>query len=109
MAVPAAVLLLAMGRAHTRIHVEHDATRRPSTVHKIDPLGGQVGKSGKVLGCREPSRLEAAHLAWRCGTPLGRFATDNPTHRRIMTQALGVVHVFVSGKATKYRLPEQPG
>jgi len=26
-----------------------------------------------------------------------------------MTQALGVVHILVSGKATKYRLPEQPG
>jgi hypothetical protein len=24
-----------------------------------------------------------------------------------MTQALGIVHVFVPGKATKYRLPEQ--
>jgi hypothetical protein len=26
-----------------------------------------------------------------------------------MTQALGIVHILVSGKATKYRLPEQPG
>ena len=26
-----------------------------------------------------------------------------------MAQALGVVHILVSGKATKYRLPEQPG
>jgi hypothetical protein len=26
-----------------------------------------------------------------------------------MTQALGVVHILVSGKATKYRLSEQPG
>jgi hypothetical protein len=26
-----------------------------------------------------------------------------------MTKALGVVHVLVSGKATKYRLSEQPG
>jgi hypothetical protein len=25
-----------------------------------------------------------------------------------VTQALGVVHILVSGKATKYRLPEQP-
>src|SRR5262249_62312138 len=28
---------------------------------------------------------------------------------RIVAQALGVVHILVSGKATKYRLPEQPG
>jgi hypothetical protein len=26
-----------------------------------------------------------------------------------VAQALGVVHILVSGKATKYRLPEQPG
>jgi hypothetical protein len=29
--------------------------------------------------------------------------------RRIVAQALGVVHILVSGKATKYRLPEQAG
>jgi len=38
-----------------------------------------------------------------------RFAADNPAHSRILAQALGVVHILVSGKATKYRLPEQPG
>jgi hypothetical protein len=26
-----------------------------------------------------------------------------------MAQALGVVHILVAGKATKYGLPEQPG
>ena len=50
MAVPDAILLFAMRRADARIHVEHDATGRPSTVHKIDPLAGQVGKSRKVRG-----------------------------------------------------------
>ena len=38
MAVPDAHLLLAVGRAHARIHVEHDATGWPSAVHKVDPL-----------------------------------------------------------------------
>ena len=109
MAVPDAILLLAMGRAHARIHVEHDAPGRPSTVHKIDPPAGQVGKSRKVRGCREPLRFEAPHLARRSRTALNRLAADNPAHRRIMTQALGVVHILVSGQATKYRLSEQPG
>ena len=58
---------------------------------------------------REPLRLEAPHLTRRSRAPLRRFAADNPAHRRIMAQALGVVHILVSGKATKYRLPEQPG
>jgi len=37
-----------------------------------------------------------------------RTAT-NTSGSRIVAQALGVVHVLVSGKATKYRLQEQPG
>src|SRR5262249_12234106 len=36
------------------------------------------------------------------------FAADNPAHSRIVAQALAVVHILGSGKATKYRLPEQP-
>ena len=42
MPVPDAHLLLAMGRAHARIYVEHDASRRAATVHKVDPLAGQI-------------------------------------------------------------------
>ena len=69
MAVPDAVLLLTMGRANARIHVEHDAMGRPPTVHKIDPLAGQVGKSRKVLDCREPLRFEAPHLLGEAAQP----------------------------------------
>ena len=39
---------------------------------------------------------------------MSRFAADNPAHRRIMPQALGVVHVLISGKPTKHRLPQHP-
>src|SRR5271155_3471586 len=38
MAVPDAVLLFTMRWAHARIHVECDAARRPTAVHKIDPV-----------------------------------------------------------------------
>src|SRR5262249_56885868 len=57
MPVPDAHLLLAMGRAYARTHVEHDAFRRAATVHKVDPLAGQIGNSREVLGGREPLRL----------------------------------------------------
>src|SRR5262249_32469666 len=80
-----------------------------ATVPKFDPLARQAGKSGEVLGRREPLRLETPHLTPRSRAPLRRFAADNPAHSRIVAQALGVVHILVSGKATKYRLPEQPG
>src|SRR5262245_8365237 len=108
MAVPNAHLLLAVGRAHAGIQVEQEATGWPSAVYKVDPLARQVGKSSEVLARREPLRLEATHLAGRSRAPLRRFAADNPAHSRIVAQALGVVHILVSGKATKYRLPEQP-
>src|SRR5262249_42316432 len=72
MPVPNAHLLLAMGRAHARIHVEHDASRRAVTVHKGDPLAGQIGNSREVLGCREPLRLRRGN----CSPPVS-FAGTN--------------------------------
>jgi hypothetical protein len=36
---------------------------------------------------------------------MSRLATNNPTHRRVMTEALGVV--LVSGKPTEYGLAQQ--
>jgi hypothetical protein len=78
-------------------------------MHKVDPLAGQVSKSRKVLGCRKPLRLEPAHLARRSRIAMSRFAANNPAHRRIMPQALGVVHVLVSGEAAEDRLPKQSG
>jgi len=44
------------------------------------------------------------HLTRRSRAGLRRFAADNPAHSRIVTQALGVVHILVSGKATKSQL-----
>ena len=43
MAVPAAVLLVAMGRGHTQIH-------------EVDPATGQVGKCVEVLGRCDPAK-----------------------------------------------------
>src|SRR2546425_255839 len=97
-----------MGRAHARIHIEHDAARRPSTVHEVDPSTRQIGQRREVRLCRQPMRLEAAHLAGRSRIALRRLAANDPAHCRIMTQAFGVVHVFVSGEPTEYRLPQHP-
>ena len=44
MAVPDAVLLFAVGRAHAQIHVKHDAFRRATTMDDIDPLAGKIGE-----------------------------------------------------------------
>jgi hypothetical protein len=58
MAVPDAVLLFAVGRAHARIHVKHDAVRRATTMDDIDPLAGKIGERQQVLFGSEPLRLE---------------------------------------------------
>ena len=108
MAVPDAVLLLAMRRADARIHVEHDASRQPTGMNAVDPLAGKLSESDEVLSGRQPFRLEAAHLARRSGARVCVLAADNPMHRRIMTQSFGVVNVFVSGKPTEDWLPQHP-
>jgi hypothetical protein len=38
--------------------------------------------------------------------PENRFFADNPAHRRIMAQPLGVVHILVSGKSSEHRLSQ---
>src|SRR6202023_45100 len=43
MAVPDAVLLFAVRRAHARIHVEHDASWRTTAMNTVDPLAGKIG------------------------------------------------------------------
>src|ERR1700747_3733120 len=90
-----------MGRTDARIDVEHDAARRTASVNEIDPLSRKIGKGGKVLFGSKPSRLEAAHLARRGRAPMSRLAADDPAHRRIVTQTLGVVHILVSGKTAE--------
>ena len=54
MAVPDAVLLFAVGRAHARIHVKHDAFRRATTMDDIDPLAGKIGERQQVLFGSKP-------------------------------------------------------
>jgi hypothetical protein len=77
-------------------------------MHKINPPAGQGSKSSKVHRCRQPLCFEATHLARRCRAALSRLAADDPAHRRIVTQALGIVDILISGEPPKHGLPEQP-
>jgi hypothetical protein len=36
------------------------------------------------------------------------LAADDPAHRWIVTQTLGIVHVLIASETTEYRLPQQP-
>src|SRR5215472_11915281 len=99
MAIPDAHPLFAMRWADARVHVEHDAARRTASMDHIDPLTGKISERQQVLFGREPSRIEAAHLARRGRAAMRRFTA---AHRRIVTQRFGVVHIFVSGKTAEY-------
>jgi hypothetical protein len=108
MAIPDAHLLIAMGRADARIHVEHDASLRATAMNTVDPLAGEIGERRKVLRLRQPARLETPHLAWRCRRARSRLAADDPAHSRIVAQTLGVVDIYVSRKPPEHGLPQQP-
>jgi hypothetical protein len=97
MAIVGAAFLLAVGRALARIHVEHDHLRRSQLVHLVNPLAGQIGKSGKVLRPAQPL------LAGRGGRASNCPVADNPAHRRIAAQPVGVVDVLIAGQP-----PEDP-
>jgi hypothetical protein len=72
----------------------------------VDPLSRQVGQSHEVGLAGQHFGLEPSHLAGG-GRFLGhRPAADDPAHRRIMAEAVGVVDILVPGKATEHRLPE---
>ena len=75
-------------------------------MNAVDPLPGEIGERGKVLVTREPLGLEPPHLAGRGRIALDGLAADDPAHRRITPQPVGVVDVLVSGKPTEHRLAQ---
>ena len=74
----------------------------------VDPLPGETGERGKVLVTRQPLGLEPPHLTGRGRIALDRLAADDPAHRRITPQTIGVVDVLVSGKPAEHRLAQHP-
>ena len=101
--------LIAMGRADAAVDIEHDRLGRTPLVQAVDPSPGEIRQCGEVPVGGQKFGLEAPHLTGRGSGP-GHGATANyPTHCRISTQTVGVVHVFVATKATEDRLPEQSG
>ena len=106
-AVVRGTLLLTVGRADGAIHVEHDELRRIVVMNPVDPLARQISEGSEVLVDRQQLGLEPPHLAGRCSAALDRLAANDPAHRRIAAEPVGVVHVFVSGESSKDRLPKE--
>ena len=103
-AVPGGALLRAMGRAHRAVHVERDPTQRLGGVVAVDPVARHVRQGGEVLGSGEHFGLEPPHLAGRCRIARDSLAADDPAHRGITSQSVGVVDVLVAGEPAEDRL-----
>ena len=72
----------------------------------VDPLPGETAELGEILVTREPLGLEPPHLAGRGRVSHDDPATDDPAHRRIAAQPVGVIDVFISGEPTEHRLAQ---
>ena|GEM_PF-1804769 len=60
-------------------------------------LGGKIRR----FSINSPSNLVVRKLInASCAASLDGLAADNPTHRGIVAQAVGVVHVLVAGETT---------
>ncbi len=60
--IPNAHLLIAVRRAHARIHVQHDLLGCPAPADAVDPLAGEIDKCAEMPRRREPLRFKATHL-----------------------------------------------
>ena len=100
-------LLIAVGRALAAVHVEDDDLRRLAPMNPVGPGTGEIAQGCQVLLRRQPLCLEAAHLTGRGCTTIKALAVDDGSHRWITRQSLGIVHVLVSGQASKHRLAQQ--
>ena len=97
-AVIGRALLLTECRADGAVHVEHHAPRRIVVVNPVDPHPRQVRKGREVLVVRQQLGLEPPHLAGRCPAALDRLAADDPAHRGIKPEPVGVVDILVAGE-----------
>lgn len=60
-------------------------------MHPVGPSPGEIGECAEVPIIREPFCLEPAHLAGRRGGTMRGLAANDPSHRRIASEPVGIV------------------
>ena len=76
-------------------------------MNPVDPDARKVSERAKVLVDGKKLRLEAPHLAGGSGLLCSSATADNPAHRRVTSQAVGVVHVLIATEAAEDGLAKQ--
>ncbi len=76
-------------------------------MNPVDPKPGQIGKGGDVVVSGQKLRLEASHLASGRGLLRHGSASNNPPHGRIVSEAVGVVHILIAAEPPERGLTEQ--
>ena len=69
-------------------------------MHRINPHTQQIDEGDEVIVRRQKLGLEPAHLAGGCAAALDGLAADDPAHRGIASEPVGVIHIFISGETT---------
>ncbi len=72
----------------------------------VDPLPGKIGECGEVFLGGQKLRLKTPHLAGGCCLSFDGLAADNPPHRGVEAEPVGIVHVVVAAKASENGLTE---
>jgi hypothetical protein len=98
--------LRAVGWAHAAVDVEHERRPRPLRLDAVNPAPRQVGQRREVLLLAHRARLEAPHLTRGRGLVCHCAAADDPAHRGIAPEPVGVVHFLVAGEPTEHGLAE---
>ena len=96
-------LLFAMGRTDATVHVENDHLRWTAVMNTVDPCPAHVGQGFNVCISRQKLCLKTPPLAGGRSLSFDGLASNKPPHGGITTETVGVVHQFISTKATKHR------
>ena len=99
-------LLLTVGLTDRAIHIENDLVDRLGLMDAVDPCARHVVERLQVRGLRKDLCLEATHFAGRCRRLLAGSPTNDLPHRRVHTQLIGVVEIFVTTQPAVDRLSQ---
>ena len=75
----------------------------------VDPLAGEIHQRREIALGAERLRLEPADFAARSRLLLRQYRTpsDHVAERRVHTQPLGIVDIFITCQSAVNRLPQQ--